>query len=180
MDTVYKAQTQEVTQFFKSTSFPTSQSTDVVVFDGPRSHSKIRSKYFTWIMNVLPSPKFSSNLMISVQSFYTFDKWLLISRMQGLEQMGIAATIAHCISLLPEDLQGMFWANIGLIGGSTKFPGFRDRLYAITFVLTPSDQRFFPSTWPHRSTELRALAPVECEVLIFQSQEYDFPFCKSA
>lgn len=46
----------------------------------------------------------------------------------GLEQAGLAATIAHSISLLPEDLQGMFWSNIGLIGGSTKFPNFRIRL----------------------------------------------------
>jgi actin-related protein len=30
----------------------------------------------------------------------------------------------------------MFWANIGLIGGNTKFPGFRTRLYVFCdFVL---------------------------------------------
>lgn len=46
----------------------------------------------------------------------------------GLEQAGLPETIAHCISLLSEDLQGMFWSNIGLIGGNTKFPGFRQRL----------------------------------------------------
>ncbi|KAK7462277.1 Actin-related protein 6 [Stygiomarasmius scandens] len=46
----------------------------------------------------------------------------------GLDQCGLAATIAVSISLLPEDLQGMFWANIGLIGGNCKFPGFRKRL----------------------------------------------------
>ena len=46
----------------------------------------------------------------------------------GMEQSGIPATIAASISLLPEDLQGMFWANIGLIGGTTKFDGFRERL----------------------------------------------------
>ncbi|KAI0657259.1 actin-like protein Arp6 [Cubamyces menziesii] len=38
------------------------------------------------------------------------------------------ATVAASISLLPEDLQGMFWANIGLIGGNTALPGFRQRL----------------------------------------------------
>ncbi|KDQ62817.1 hypothetical protein JAAARDRAFT_122230 [Jaapia argillacea MUCL 33604] len=67
----------------------------------------------------------------------------------GLQQVGLPATIAHSISLLPEDIQGLFWANIGLIGGSTKFPGFRERLAA----------------------ELRSLAPVDCEVAIYQSQE---------
>uniref|UniRef100_A0A8H7XR10 Actin-like protein ARP6 n=1 Tax=Psilocybe cubensis TaxID=181762 RepID=A0A8H7XR10_PSICU len=46
----------------------------------------------------------------------------------GLDQAGLSSTIAHSISLLPTDLQGMFWANIGLIGGNTKFSGFRDRL----------------------------------------------------
>jgi len=42
--------------------------------------------------------------------------------------MGLASTVAHVISLLPEDLSEMFWANIGLIGGNTKLPGFRARL----------------------------------------------------
>ncbi|KAI0079499.1 actin-like protein ARP6 [Panus rudis PR-1116 ss-1] len=67
----------------------------------------------------------------------------------GLEQSGVAATIAHSISILPEDLQGMFWSHIGLIGGSTKFPGFRERLLS----------------------ELRMLAPVDCQVEIYQSSE---------
>ena len=53
----------------------------------------------------------------------------LNGRMTGLEQSGLAATIAHSISALPDDIQGMFRANIGLIGGTTKFPGFRERLY---------------------------------------------------
>ncbi|KAJ3489979.1 hypothetical protein NLI96_g1756 [Meripilus lineatus] len=67
----------------------------------------------------------------------------------GLEEVGIAGTIAHSISLLPEDIQGMFWANIGLIGGSTQFPGFRDRLLS----------------------ELRGLAPADCMVSISQSKD---------
>lgn len=46
----------------------------------------------------------------------------------GLDQIGLAHAIAHSISLLPEELHGMFWGNIGLIGGSTKFPGFAPRL----------------------------------------------------
>lgn len=46
----------------------------------------------------------------------------------GFDQAGIAGTIAHSISLLPSDLQGMFWSNIGLIGGNSKITGFRDRL----------------------------------------------------
>lgn len=46
----------------------------------------------------------------------------------GLDQIGLAQAIAHSISLLPEELHGMFWGNIGLIGGSTKFPGLVPRL----------------------------------------------------
>ncbi|THU92450.1 actin-like protein ARP6 [Dendrothele bispora CBS 962.96] len=57
----------------------------------------------------------------------------------GLDQSGLAATISVSISLLPEDLQGMFWANIGLIGGNCKFPGFRKRLLSELQSLVPED-----------------------------------------
>ncbi|KAF9465310.1 actin-related protein Arp6 [Collybia nuda] len=67
----------------------------------------------------------------------------------GLDQSGLAATIALSISSLPQDLQGMFWANIGLIGGNTKFPGFRGRLIA----------------------ELQTLAPVDCEVTVYDCED---------
>ncbi|TDL17756.1 Actin/actin-like protein [Rickenella mellea] len=65
----------------------------------------------------------------------------------GLDQGGIADTIARSIACLPEDLQGMFWANIGLVGGNVKFAGFRERLMS----------------------ELRSLAPVDCSVHIYES-----------
>jgi len=45
-----------------------------------------------------------------------------------LDQIGLAQAVSHSISLLPEELQGMFWGNIGLIGGSAKFPGLVPRL----------------------------------------------------
>lgn len=54
----------------------------------------------------------------------------------GLDQSGLAATVAASISALPEELRGMFWANIGLIGGTTKFPGFQQRLYVLDFIIT--------------------------------------------
>jgi len=62
---------------------------------------------------------------------------------------GLAETIALSISLMPDDLQGMFWSNIGLIGGNTKFLGFRNRLM----------------------TELQALAPQEFEVVIYECND---------
>ncbi|KAH9949784.1 actin family [Amylocystis lapponica] len=67
----------------------------------------------------------------------------------GLDQSGIAATVAASIALLPEDIQGMFWAHIGLIGGNTKFPGFRERLIS----------------------ELRSFAPMDCEVQTYLSDD---------
>ncbi|KAH7885477.1 actin family [Phlebopus sp. FC_14] len=67
----------------------------------------------------------------------------------GLKQSGLAGTIAASIASLPEELQGMFWANIGLIGGNTKFPGLRERLM----------------------TELRSLAPVDFDIQIFASDD---------
>ncbi|RDB14700.1 Actin-like protein ARP6 [Hypsizygus marmoreus] len=81
----------------------------------------------------VPEPKYFPHLFIT-----------------GLHQSGLSATIALSISLLPPDLQGMFWANIGLIGGNTKFPGFRSRLMS----------------------ELQSQAPVDCEVVIYECNEY--------
>ncbi len=46
----------------------------------------------------------------------------------GLAQAGIAESIAESIAQLPENMQGLFWANIGLIGGNVEFTGFKDRL----------------------------------------------------
>ncbi|KAG8928772.1 Actin- protein 6 [Tulasnella sp. 418] len=67
----------------------------------------------------------------------------------GLEQAGLPETIAHSISSLPQDLQGMFWANIGLIGGNVMFPGLDIRLRA----------------------ELRQLAPVDSDVRTFKPRD---------
>lgn len=58
---------------------------------------------------------------------YSQEKLVLI-RCKGLDQSGLATTIAASISALPDELQGMFWANIGLIGGTANFTGFGERL----------------------------------------------------
>ncbi|KAG8979491.1 Actin- protein 6 [Tulasnella sp. 425] len=67
----------------------------------------------------------------------------------GLDQAGLPQTIAHCISLLPTDVQGLFWANIGLVGGNAKYPGIEERLL----------------------TELQPLAPPDCEVSVYKASE---------
>ena len=46
----------------------------------------------------------------------------------GMNQGGIAEAVADSIESLPEDVRGMFWANVGLIGGNVKFEGFEERL----------------------------------------------------
>ncbi|OCB83862.1 actin-like protein ARP6 [Sanghuangporus baumii] len=65
----------------------------------------------------------------------------------GLAQAGLSHTVADVISSLPEDMQELFWANVGLIGGNVRLPGFRNSLM----------------------TELRSLEPAEHEVRIYES-----------
>lgn len=87
------------------------------------------------------------------------------SRYTGLQEAGLAPTIAQSIALLPDEIQGMFWANIGLIGGNCKLPGFAKRLYALFVTLT----RICPDQTS--LAELRPLAPSEHEVNVYESKE---------
>lgn len=45
-----------------------------------------------------------------------------------MNQAGIAETVAACIALLPNELQGLFWSNIVCVGGNVAFEGFAERL----------------------------------------------------
>jgi actin-related protein 6 len=97
----------------------------------------------------------------------------LTANRTGLEQIGLPQAIAHSISLLPEELHGMFWANIGLIGGNTKLPGFVPRLY-VKSGSRPS--LYLISTCGYergriRMSELRSLASVDYDIAIYQSPE---------
>ena len=93
----------------------------------------------------------------------------------GLDQAGLPATIAHSISLLPSDLQGMFWANIGLIGGNAKFQGFRERLSVpCPPVLMNSPYSSLIIFCTHRMSELQTLAPVDHEVGIYECEKWVF------
>lgn len=87
----------------------------------------------------------------------------------GLDQGGLAEMIVFSISKLPSDLQGMFWSNIGLIGGNTKFKGFRERLCVLTKVHFDTNPEL---TMKNRISELQTLAPVDCEVVIYGAEEY--------
>lgn len=72
---------------------------------------------------------------------------ILCGHCSGLPQSGISTTVAESIALMPSDLQAMFWANIGLIGGNTKLPGFPQRLCVLSTI--PSlCLRIFSKQWP--------------------------------
>ena len=87
------------------------------------------SKCCTWRMSASLFRKYSFNRHISVSWRRLFTQLLWISCLSpGLHQAGLASTIAQSIALLPEEIQGMFWANIGLIGGNCKISGFSRRL----------------------------------------------------
>lgn len=46
----------------------------------------------------------------------------------GLKQSGLPETIALVISMMPAELQGMYWAHIGVFGGLGNIPDFGERL----------------------------------------------------
>ncbi|QRV93558.1 actin [Ceratobasidium sp. AG-Ba] len=57
----------------------------------------------------------------------------------GLAQVGLVETIANSIESLPEEMRGVAWANIGLVGGNCLFAGFQQRLFDGLRALAPSD-----------------------------------------
>jgi len=57
----------------------------------------------------------------------------------GISQAGIAETIVQAVEACPEELSGALYANILLVGGSTKFKNFRQRLERDLRSLAPDD-----------------------------------------
>ncbi|GAA5917473.1 hypothetical protein JCM6882_004893 [Rhodosporidiobolus microsporus] len=56
-----------------------------------------------------------------------------------LNQSGLSEAVASSISALPEELRGMFWANILCVGGSVGFEGFEGRLRDELRAFAPPD-----------------------------------------
>ncbi|BGP03131.1 Actin-related protein 6 [Rhodotorula toruloides] len=56
-----------------------------------------------------------------------------------MNQAGLAETVGLCISLLPLDLQGMFWSNIVCVGGNAAFQGFGERLQSELRSVAPPE-----------------------------------------
>ncbi|KAL7411885.1 actin family [Mrakia frigida] len=96
----------------------------------------------------------------------------------GLPQVGIPEAIAQSIALLPEDLQGMFWSNIGVFGGSTLFPGFKERLQTTLQTISPSyvSPRVFvadrPLLTPYLAADALAKSPEHYRPLVVTRADY--------
>ncbi|KAF8510007.1 actin-domain-containing protein [Hysterangium stoloniferum] len=105
-----------------------------------------------------PAPSDSDQVLLMTNERFSVPELIFNPSDIGLSQAGLPELISHSISSLPPDLQGMFWANIGLIGGSVQFPGFAQRL----------------------EQELRALAPGEYQVGVYKSKNPLIETYKSA
>ncbi|WRT64746.1 actin-like protein ARP6 [Kwoniella shivajii] len=65
----------------------------------------------------------------------------------GLNQSGLPETILHVISMMPEELRGMYWAHIGIFGGLGNIEALGERL----------------------ERDLQALCPVDYEIGIYEA-----------
>ena len=68
----------------------------------------------------------------------------------GLNQSGLPETIAYVINQLPDELRGLYWANIGIFGGLGNVENLGERL----------------------ERDLRAVCPAEYEIGIFEAYEW--------
>lgn len=73
----------------------------------------------------------------------------------GLDQAGLAETVANCLNRVPVELQSLFAANIVLVGGSAKFPGLAAHLERELIPLLPDTYHLRVRT-PAQNPELYA------------------------
>lgn len=57
----------------------------------------------------------------------------------GIEEMGLAETVAHILTLVPEEVQPHLLNNIILTGGNCLLPGFKDRFLREVRCLVPTE-----------------------------------------
>ncbi|KAG0001271.1 Actin- protein 6 [Entomortierella chlamydospora] len=57
----------------------------------------------------------------------------------GMEQAGIPEAIVDAVSACDEEIQGMLYANVVLIGGNARLPGFRKRIVNDLRQVVPSE-----------------------------------------
>eukprot|EP01125_Pyxidicula_operculata_P017547 TRINITY_DN6145_c0_g1_i5.p1 TRINITY_DN6145_c0_g1~~TRINITY_DN6145_c0_g1_i5.p1 ORF type:complete len:436 (+),score=65.16 TRINITY_DN6145_c0_g1_i5:72-1379(+) len=57
----------------------------------------------------------------------------------GINQAGVAESIVQAVEETPKDLHELMYSNIVIMGGSTLFPGFKERLHTELRSLIPSE-----------------------------------------
>ena len=82
--------------------------------------------------------------------------------MIGSRQGGIAHAIMQAVAASPEELRSLLLANIVLVGGNCKIPGFLERLFYIFRSVLTCSQR-----------EVRSMAPVNHVVHFAMPTECD-------
>ena len=76
-----------------------------------------------------------------------------IDLLSGLKQTGLPETIAGVISMMPEEVRGMYWANIGIFGGLGNIEALGERLWVFpnpASRLTRSQRARSPLAVPDR------------------------------
>ncbi|GAA5980133.1 hypothetical protein JCM11641_006924 [Rhodosporidiobolus odoratus] len=104
---------------------------------------------WTAVPPAVAKEKEEEQLLFLANERFTVPEVLFNPSTIDLNQSGLPEAIAGAITALPEELQGMFWANIICVGGSVAFEGFGDRLQA----------------------DLRTYAPPDCEVRVTVSSD---------
>ena len=80
----------------------------------------------------------------------------------GSKQGGIAEAVMQSVNAAPEEFRSLLLANIVLVGGTCKLPGFTERLCIPPVYSTNSSQR-----------EIRSMAPANHLVQLTMSTEYN-------
>ncbi|KAL1131184.1 hypothetical protein AAG570_012420 [Ranatra chinensis] len=57
----------------------------------------------------------------------------------GLDEMGIGEAVSYCVSRCPSVVQSHLYANILVTGGSSLFPGFKERLFKEVRASAPDE-----------------------------------------
>lgn len=82
------------------------------------------------------SSSFAQALRLSNERF-TIPEVLFQPHHVGLNQAGLHESIYNSLQKVPPELQSLFASNIVLVGGSSKFPGFAERLRSSLTPLLP-------------------------------------------
>lgn len=83
---------------------------------------------------------------------FTVPELLFAPHNVGLNQAGLPEAIQNCLQRVPPELQSLFSSNIVLVGGSSQFPGFVDRLKSSLTPLLPDHHNLRVTTPSNPST----------------------------